>query len=69
MEDAWRIHTNLDITTAVEQYIVTLDVSVDDVQVVEILKSLASLVIVSMDYPKCMLQMLPQNKWSQSGLR
>ena len=41
--DSREIRTDLDITTAVEQDVVTLNVSVDNVQVVEILKSLAGL--------------------------
>ena len=36
-------HTNLDVTTSVEQDVITLDVSMDDVLVVEMLQTLASL--------------------------
>ena len=69
MEVTWRIHTDLDIATAIEQDIVTLDVSVDDVQVMKVLKSLAGLMIVSVDSRKSMLRSLPRSKSSRSGLR
>ena len=54
--------TNLDISTAVEEDIVTLDVTMDDVLVVEVLQTLASLVIVSMAVIKIVQSSLPRSK-------
>lgn len=54
--------TNLDISTAVEEDIVTLDVTMDDVLVVEVLQTLASLVIVSMAGIKIVQSSLPRSK-------
>jgi hypothetical protein len=39
--------TDLDVSAAIEQDVVTLDVSVDDVQVVQVFQSLTGLFVVS----------------------
>jgi hypothetical protein len=66
--DVWiGVRTNLDITATIEQNVVTLDVSMNDVLVVEVLKTLACLSGVSSGHCKLGAS-LPQSRWWRSGL-
>jgi hypothetical protein len=54
--------TDLDISTAVEENIVTFDVTMDDVLVVEVFQTLASLITVSMADIEIVRFSLPRSK-------
>lgn len=61
--------TNLDVATAVEEHVVTLDVSVNNVLVMEVLQALAGLYKCKQLFICHGAVILPQSKWWQSGLR
>lgn len=61
--------TNLDVATAIEEHVVTLDISVNDVLVVEVLQALAGLYKCKQLFTRHGLVILPRSKWWRSGLQ
>jgi hypothetical protein len=54
--------TDLDVTTSIKKNVVTLDITVDDGLVVQVLKPTASL-LLSVQFFREILFSLPQDKW------
>ena len=61
--------TNLDVATAIEEHVVTLDISVNDVLVVEVLQALAGLYKCKRLFTCQSVVILPRSKWWRSGLQ
>lgn len=68
LADAGRL-TNFDVAAAVKENVVTLDIAVDNVLVVQVLKTLASLEDVSNVHIQNAILNSPQDRWWQSGPR